>query len=66
MSALAAVAVLVLLYRYDRWRRTIPVGTLFLWQSRGELMARRLPKPLLAFPVLEAFDEWSCRLTRRP
>ncbi len=33
LVALAAVAVLVLLYLYDRRRRTIPVGTLFLWQQ---------------------------------
>ena len=33
LGALAAVAVLVLLYLYDRRRRTIPVGTLFLWQQ---------------------------------
>jgi hypothetical protein len=33
LVALAAIAVLVLLYLYDRRRRTIPVGTLFLWQQ---------------------------------
>ncbi len=33
LGALAAVAVLVVLYLYDRRRRTIPVGTLFLWQQ---------------------------------
>jgi hypothetical protein len=33
LVALAAVAVLVVLYLYDRRRRTIPVGTLFLWQQ---------------------------------
>ena len=31
-GGLAAVAVLVLLYLYDRRRRTIPVGNLFLWR----------------------------------
>ncbi len=33
LLGLAAVAVLVVLYLYDRRRRTIPVGTLFLWQQ---------------------------------
>ena len=37
LVALAAVAVLVLLVLRDRRRRTIPVGTLFLWQ--------RVPSP---------------------
>jgi len=32
LAALGAVAVLVVLYLYDRRRRTIPVGNLFLWQ----------------------------------
>lgn len=31
LGALAAVAVLVVLYLYDRRRRTIPVGNVFLW-----------------------------------
>jgi hypothetical protein len=33
LAALGAVAVLIALYLYDRRRRTIPVGTLFLWQQ---------------------------------
>ncbi len=33
LGALAAVAVLAILYLYDRRRRSIPVGTLFLWQQ---------------------------------
>ncbi len=33
LAAIAAVAVLVVLYLFDRRRRTIPVGNLFLWQQ---------------------------------
>lgn len=33
LAALGAVVVLIALYLYDRRRRTIPVGTLFLWQQ---------------------------------
>jgi hypothetical protein len=33
LAALLAVAVLIVLYLYDRRRRRIPVGTLFLWEQ---------------------------------
>lgn len=33
LIATTAIAVLVILYLYDRRRHTIPVGTLFLWQQ---------------------------------
>lgn len=49
LGALAAVAVLVVLYLFDRRRRPIPVGTLFLWQeivSPPRERQRFLPDPL--------------------
>jgi hypothetical protein len=51
LAALAAIAVLVLLYLHDRRRRTIPVGTLFLWQriaspTRERQRQRFRPDPL--------------------
>jgi hypothetical protein len=39
--AFAAVAILVALYLFDRRRRTIPVGSLFLWQR---IAARRIER----------------------
>ena len=49
LAALSAVVVLVALYLYDRRRRTIPVGTLFLWQqivSSTQQRQRFLPDTL--------------------
>ena len=49
-AALVAVAVLVALYLYDRRRRTIPVGTLFLWQKiASQTRDRQRFRPELLF-----------------